>query len=140
MELYPTLKAAHVAAVVASGLLFFVRGLWLLRAPWRLHRGWDRILPHTVDTLLLIFGVLLAWHTAQWPFVQPWLTAKLAGLVAYVGVGLYAFRGARTPAARGTAWLAAQGVFAYIVLVALSRDPFPLPWLLARAAAALPIH
>ena len=139
-ELYPALKHAHVAAAATSWLLFLVRGLWLLRTPWRLHRGWDRVVPHTVDTLLLTFGLLLAWITAQWPFVQPWLTAKLGGLLLYIAVGLYAFRAARTRAARAAGWLAAQGVFAYIVLVALSRDPLPVPWLLERAAAGLPIH
>ena len=140
MEFYPALKHAHVTAAAVSWLLFFVRGLWLLRTPWRLHRGWDRILPHAVDTLLLVFGLLLAWRTAQWPFVQPWLTAKLGGLLVYIAVGLYAFRGARAPAARAASWLLAQGVFGYIVLVALSRDPFPVPWLLERADAGLPIH
>ena len=125
MTAYEFLKVAHVTAVAASYLLFVLRGIWLLLEPERLHRGWDRVLPHTVDTLLLVFGLLLAWHTAQWPFQAPWLTAKLAGLVAYVLVGLYAFRLASCRSARAAGWLAAQVIFGYIVLVAFTRDPTP---------------
>ncbi len=128
MSAYELLKGAHVTAVAASYGLFLLRGVWLLRGSPRLHRGLDRILPHTVDTLLLAFGLALAWRTGQWPFVQPWLTAKLAGLVAYVLVGLWAFRGARTRRGRALGWAVAQGIFAYIVLVALTRDPLPFNW------------
>jgi len=125
MTLYELLKTGHVAAVMASYALFVLRGVWLLLEPQRLHRGIDRVLPHAVDSLLLAFGLLLAWHTAQWPFQAPWLTAKLAGLVAYVLVGLYAFRLAPRRSARAAGWLAAQALFGYIVLVALTRDPTP---------------
>jgi len=122
---YLTLKYVHMACVVFSYMFFFVRGVWMMRAPALLARRWVKVLPHVVDTLLLASAIALAVMLRQYPFTSPWLTAKVVGLVVYIGLGMMALRRGRTRRARVTAWIAAQAVFFYIVAVALTKDPLP---------------
>ena len=84
-------------------------------------------MPHLVDTLLLASAVALAVMSHQYPLANGWLTAKVAGLLIYIGLGTVALKRGRTRRVRVTAWLAAQAVFFYIVAVAITRQPLPLP-------------
>ncbi len=61
----------------------------------------------------------------QNPGPRGWLTAKLAGLVLYILLGLVALRPRRVKRVRATAWVAAQIVFGYIIAVAFSHHPLP---------------
>ncbi len=123
-------KFIHVSTVILSYLLFWTRGLWMIRAPARLQRRWVRTVPHVIDTLLLASGITLAVLIHQYPLVDGWLTAKLAGLIAYIGLGLVALRLGRRRGTRIAAWISAQGVFFYIVAVAVTRNPLPFSALL----------
>jgi uncharacterized membrane protein SirB2 len=120
---YPTLKAAHVALVVASGALFAARGagVWA-RQRWPLGSFW-RWLSVAIDTLLLGAGVLLWWTLSLNPLVQTWLGAKLLLLVAYIVLGSLAIRRARTPAQRGLSYVAALATYLFMASVALRHDP-----------------
>ena len=120
------LKLIHLGAVLISFTLFFLRGVWLLWDEPQPHPRWTRIVPHVNDTLLLAAGVWMAVTIRQYPLADAWLTAKLAGLVVYIALGTLALRPGRSLRARRAAWLAAQCVFAYIVAVAITRDPLPL--------------
>ena len=122
---YLVLKYMHVGAVVASFGLFFLRGLWMMAAPAKLAVRWVRVLPHVIDTVLLVSAIALAAISAQYPFVQPWLTAKVLALMAYILLGTVAIRRGRTRRVRIVAWILALIVFAYIVAVARTRDRFP---------------
>ncbi|MDX1607047.1 MAG: SirB2 family protein [Candidatus Competibacterales bacterium] len=119
------LKQIHVAAVATSLGLFVLRGIWMLTDPARLTRRWVRIVPHGVDTLLLLSALLLAWRIGQYPFVHDWLTAKVVALVAYILLGTVALKRGPTRTVRTLAWVAALAVFGYIVAVARSHDPWP---------------
>ena len=119
------LKFAHVATVIASFSLFFLRGLWMMYAPKRLGWRWVRIVPHVIDTGLLGSAIALAVLTAQYPFSQPWLTAKVSGLMLYIVLGTVAIKRGRTRRQRIVAWIAALVVFGYIVAVAATRNPSP---------------
>ncbi len=123
-------KFIHVSTVILSYLLFWTRGLWMIRDPARLQRRWVRIVPHVIDTLLLASGITLAVLIHQYPLVDGWLTAKLTGLIAYIGLGLVALRLGRRRGTRVVAWISAQGVFFYIVAVAVTRNPLPFSALL----------
>jgi uncharacterized membrane protein SirB2 len=106
--------------------LFTLRGIWmLLGSPLREAR-WTRIAPHAIDTLFLATGIWLAIRIGQYPFVQPWLTAKVLALVGYIILGSIALKRGRTHAIRAAAFVAALAVFAYIVGVARARHP--LSW------------
>lgn len=118
-----SLKVIHVSAVVASFTLFFLRGIWLLRGSPVMWQRWVRIAPHSVDTVLLLSAIALAWQLGVTPFNSPWLAAKIGALLLYIGLGILAFRFARTTAQRLTAWLSALLVFGYIVAAAITHDP-----------------
>ncbi|HUN94136.1 MAG TPA: SirB2 family protein [Burkholderiaceae bacterium] len=123
MPWYPMLKAVHVTAVTLSGLGFFARGLGVLRgARWARSRL-ARTLPHGIDAVLLASAIALAGSVNLSASRAPWLAAKLVGLLAYIGLGLVTLRFARRPPARAAAWVAALVVFAYIVSVAITKDP-----------------
>lgn len=117
------IRTVHVVCVAASISLFVVRGAWVLlsgRGLWR----WLRVAPHIVDTLLLASGLTLAFLIQQYPFFNSdWLTAKVVGLIAYIALGVVLFRGPRSTIVRATAGLMALLVFAYIVSVAVSKQP-----------------
>jgi uncharacterized membrane protein SirB2 len=129
--LYDLIKQLHVAAVVISLAGFAARGGLMLAASPLLERRWLRVAPHVVDTILLASGIWLAWLSSQYPFVQPWLTAKLLGLVAYIACGMVALRRGKTPAVRGFFFALSLLAAAYIVSVAVTRDPagFLVVWL-----------
>ena len=122
---YVVLKYVHLAAVALSFSLFFLRGLWMMLDSSQLGRRWVRIVPHVNDTVLLASGIWLAVLLRLAPGGSPWLTAKLVALAVYIGLGMLALRLLRSKGRRIAAWLAALVVFAYIVAVAVSHNPWP---------------
>lgn len=119
------LKTLHVTCVFSSYSLFLLRGIWHLRGSLIMQQRWVRIVPHAVDTLLLASAIALAFTIKQYPFVDAWLTAKVTGLLLYIGMGFVALKYGKDRTLRVLAWLAAQAVFAYIVLVAIFHNPMP---------------
>lgn len=113
----------HVGSVIVSYTLFFLRGIWLMQNSENLHQRWVRILPHVVDTVLLTSAIILAMLIQQDPLNDSWLTAKVVGLLAYIGLGMIAMRFGKIRRTKIIAWIAAQCVFIYIVLVALTKNP-----------------
>lgn len=122
---FATLKAIHVTTVALSYSMFVVRGVWMLGDSPLLTRRWVRILPHVNDSLLLAAAIWMSVILGEYPGAHGWLTAKVAGLIAYILFGMLALRPGRSKRVRAAAWIVAQGVFAYIVAVALTRDPLP---------------
>ena len=119
------LKTIHVSCALISFALFFLRGIWSFNGSPIMRQGWVKIVPHVVDTLLLISALALAFTIQQYPFVDTWLTAKFFGLLLYIGLGSVALKYGKSKAIRISAWLAALAVFAYIVLVAKQHNPLP---------------
>ena len=133
---YLLLKHLHVTFVTISIVGFALRGIWMLTDSPLLNRLWVRVIPHVNDTLLLAAASGLSIVLQQYPFVHGWVTAKVIGLLAYIGFGMFALRRGRSKAVRTGFWLAALASFAYIVSVALTKDPRGfLAWLQARSAA-----
>ena len=120
---YDELKAAHVASAAASLALFVLRGAWMIGAPHRLKRRWVRVVPHVIDTVLLVSAIALAVMIGNYPGTHGWLTAKLAGLFAYIVLGSIALKLGRTRGVRIAAFAAALAMFAYIVSVAITKSP-----------------
>lgn len=120
---YLAIKHLHVTCVVLSGLGFCLRGVWMLTGSPLLQARLSRILPHVIDTTLLGSALTLAYLSGQYPFVQPWLTAKVFGLLAYVIFGSMALKRGRTPRQRLGFFVLALLTFGYIVGVALTRNP-----------------
>ena len=118
---YALLKMIHVSSVILSYSLFFLRGIWLMRDSASLRQRWVKVLPHVIDTVLLTSAVLLAITIQQNPLQNAWLTAKVGGLLLYIGLGMVAMRFGKTRQVKIAAWIAAQCVFVYIVLVAITK-------------------
>ena len=112
----------HITCAVLSGSFFLLRGLWMLTGSPLLLLRWVRVLPHVVDTLLLATALVLVFWSGQYPFVQPWLTAKVLALVAYIVLGTVALKRGKTKGVRTLALVAALATLAYIVAVALTRQ------------------
>jgi uncharacterized membrane protein SirB2 len=132
IEFYPQIKAVHVAAVIASGMLFLLRGFavqlgakWAMAAPLR-------YLSYSIDTVLLTAALMLVTILHQYPFVQGWLTAKVLLLIVYVLLGTFALKRGRTRAVRISCWIAALLVYLLIVSIARTHSPLGIAALLMR--------
>ncbi|MDP9109567.1 MAG: SirB2 family protein [Pseudomonadota bacterium] len=122
---YLAIKHLHVACALASGSFFLLRGVWMLQGSAWLTARWVSVAPHLIDTLLLVSALTLALRSGQYPFAQPWLTAKLLALCVYIALGTIALKRGRSKTVRTVALVAALVTFAYIVTVAVTRRPFP---------------
>lgn len=128
IEFYAEIRLVHIWSVIFSGTIFFLRGLALLAgegtAPARIAMSMPvKLASYTVDTVLLTAALMLMTIVQQYPFTDHWLTVKVVLLFVYVGLGVAAFRFARTRAERAGLWAAALIVFLFIVSVARAHDP-----------------
>lgn len=119
------LKLLHLSTVAISIGLFLLRAGLSLQRPYAALSRWLRIIPHLNDSLLLASAVGLALRLRQYPFVDDWLTAKLLALLAYILCGHIALKQAGGILARLSWTGLALALFAYIISVAVSRNPIP---------------
>jgi len=119
-------KDIHVASVVATFTLFFVRGVWMILDSKLSRHPWARRVPPVIDTILLASAIVLSLTIRQYPFVNGWLTAKVLALFVYIGLGMLALSYGKTRTVRIGAWIAAQLTFFYIVAVATTKTPLVL--------------
>lgn len=128
-EFYPQIKAVHIACVLASGLLFALRGLLVQLgrdgiAQWAPVR-W---LSYAIDTTLLTAALMLVSILPGAMFANGWLTAKLCLLVLYVLLGVLAMRPTRTRGQRAAFYVAALATF--LCMFGIAHFHHPLGWLL----------
>ena len=123
IEYYVPIRLVHISAALASGILFFLRGLgvhsgahWPMAAP-------VRYLSYAIDTTLLTAALMLMTIVQQYPFVHEWLTVKILLLVVYIALGTYALKRGRTRKLRVICWISALVVFGFIVTIARAHHP-----------------
>lgn len=126
---YGELRFLHLAAALASGAGFALRGAWMLLDSPRLDARWVRVVPHAIDTLLLGSALALVFASGQHPGALTWLNAKIVALFAYIGCGMFALRRGRK-AGRVLFFVLALACYAYILTTARTRDPLGLLMLL----------
>ena len=102
---------------------FVVRAIWSLSGSGLREQKLVKVLPHVVDTLLLVLGVVMAFQLAISPF-EGWLLAKLVGLLAYIGFGVATMR-ASEPGMKVAGLVGALVSVGYVFLVAFSRSAWP---------------
>ena len=125
---YMALKHAHMMFALISIVLFMLRAWIAVPSPARIKSKVLKVLPHIIDTLLLILGVWLAVMMKYNPMGNsPWLAAKIIGVVLYIIVGTIAIKRGKTARQRLIATLAAIVIFAYIYGAAMTKSP--LSWL-----------
>ncbi len=123
IEFYSQIKWVHIAAVIASGMLFVLRGIavqagarWAMAVPLR-------YLSYAIDSVLLTAAMMLVTILPGALFANGWLTVKLCLVIVYVVLGTYALRRGRTPRARLICFIAALAVYAFVISVARSHHP-----------------
>ena len=121
---YLVIKQLHITFALLSGSFFLLRGIWMLGESPLLQQRWVKVVPHVVDTLLLSSALVMVFWSGQYPFAQPWLTAKVLALIVYIGLGTVALKRGKTRLVRTVAMFAALATFGYIVAVALTRQAF----------------
>lgn len=121
---YFAIKHIHVTSAVLSILFFLMRAYWSVSGSALLQGRIVRILPHIIDTVLLVCGVILAAMIGP---SQPWILAKIVALILYIGVGTMAIKRGKTPRSRVIAALIATAIYLYIVGVAIHHNP--MSWL-----------
>lgn len=126
MSVYFALKYIHIATVIISIAGFLLRGVWMMQSSPMLQQRWVKIAPHINDTILLISAIALVVITAQYPGPLAWVNAKIIALVVYIALGFVALKPGRAKSVRITAWCLAVLTFAYIVMVALSKNALPI--------------
>jgi uncharacterized membrane protein SirB2 len=122
MLAYEALRHLHAGCAAASIAGFALRYALMLRGSPLLGARLARVAPHVVDTVLLASAIALAWMAGAVPGRDDWLTAKVVGLLVYIGLGTVALKRGRTLRARAVAGLAAIVVFGYIVSVAITKS------------------
>lgn len=120
---YQVLKYLHLCLVILSASGFVVRGISTLRGIPLLRQRWQRALPHFVDTLLLISGLMLVSASGGVFLTAPWLHAKLSGLLAYIVLGSIALRRGKTRRIRALTFVAAVMCLGWMASVALLKSP-----------------
>lgn len=116
-------KHLHLTFVVLSFALFLTRGYWMMVESSLLYAKPTKILPHVIDTGLLVSALVLAVQLSLNPAAQPWLMAKIVGLVVYIVLGTIAIKPGRPKSVRSAAFVLACITFMYIVACALTKSP-----------------
>ena len=97
IEYYLLIKHLHMSLVGLSISILVIRtGFNLGSINWRKRWPWLNVLPHIVDSLLLLSGITLATLIKQYPFVNGWISLKLLLLLVYIGLGSYVLKKAKT--------------------------------------------
>lgn len=123
IEFYPQIKSLHIAAALASGLLFAIRGAALLAGQRWPNAFGLRVTSWTIDTVLLTAALMLFSLLPGALFANGWLTAKIVLLVVYIGLGTIALKRARGTRTRAVAYVAALATFACIYSIARAHHP-----------------
>ena len=124
IEFYAQIKWMHIAAVMASGSLFLLRGLllqagkpaWAMAAP-------VRYLSYSIDCVLLTAALMLLTILPHALFANGWLWIKLILLAIYIVLGSFALKRARTPRVRLICYILALLTFAFMLSIARAHHP-----------------
>lgn len=121
--MYDIVKHIHLVAIALSVVLFLLRFVLNTMKSPMLQKKWLKILPHIVDTLLLLSAATLCVLLKQYPFVDAWVTEKLLALVMYIFMVTLALKLGRTAFMRGIGLVGALSWIAFAGMVAVSKQP-----------------
>ena len=128
MSLFLWVLYLHIASAIVSVSFFALRFWWKHHKSALFDARWVRILPHTVDSVLLLSGVALMVMTRYFPFTEEgtWLTEKLFGVIIYIVLGFVAL-GRRCPRSQQRGFIAfLLGLVVLCIIVKLAITKVPL--------------
>ncbi len=91
--MYIAAKHSHLMFVLLSVVLFYYRFFQQQLMGKELPKIL-KVLPHIIDTLLLVSALVLCYILSQYPFTVAWLTYKLFFVIGYIGLAIAAMKSA----------------------------------------------
>lgn len=123
IEYYGEIRFVHIAAVIASGTLFGLRGIAMLMGSGAGMVAPVRFVSYAIDTVLLSAALMLWAMLPSVTFANHWLTVKLLLVVLYVVLGSLALKRGRTQRIRALCFGAAALTFFFVLSIALVHHP-----------------
>lgn len=112
----------HITLAFTSLFSFIVRVILLAMKSALLKTKFFKIVPHIIDTILLLTGTTLVIQ-GQWLSGEySWIGVKLIALLVYIGLGVIVMRGKGFK--QGMAFIIALTCYGYIVAVAVTKQGF----------------
>ncbi len=128
MVAYNFLIHLHLTSVALTISLFVLRYWWRFTDNPRGAARWARVVPHVIDSVLLLSGVGLVMVTRYMPFTAngTWLTEKLFGVIIYIVLGFIAL-GRRRPRSQQTGFIAfLLGLVVLYIIIKLAATKIPI--------------
>ncbi|WPG19068.1 invasion regulator SirB2 [Kosakonia cowanii] len=128
MCLFNILITLHLTSVALTISLFTLRYWWRWSNNPRFQARWVRVLPHIVDSVLLLSGVGLIALTGYLPFTVKgaWLTEKLFGVIIYIVLGFIAL-GRHRPRGQQAGFVAFMlGLVVLYIIIKLAATKVPI--------------
>ena len=128
MCLFNILITLHLTSVALTISLFTLRYWWRWSNNPRFQARWVRVLPHIVDSILLLSGVGLIALTGYLPFTVKgaWLTEKLFGVIIYIVLGFIAL-GRHRPRGQQAGFIAFMlGLVVLYIIIKLAATKVPI--------------
>ncbi len=124
--MYLTIKTIHLSLISISVIIFIIRGIMMIKKNNYYRDKIFRYIPPTVDSLLLLSGIILMFITEQYPFSQSWITVKLTALLLYILFGTIALNRVNHYKLQILGFIMASVTIYYMYSVAISRHPLGL--------------
>lgn len=116
------MKELHILFIISSLASFIGRVILSEFKPELLQAKIYKILPHILDTLLLVSGIALVFQESWLSGEYGWIISKLVILLTYIIFGVLCMR-AHGPK-RWLFFVAALASFAYIFIIAITKHGF----------------
>ena len=120
------IKDIHVTFVLLTFISFSIRVYWMYNGSPLSQARVVKILPHVIDTILLLSGLAMAVMYYGAFYRQRWLDYKLLGVVIYIILGIVALRSGKTRSIRIAAAVGAWLVFFGIIYIAWKNAVIPI--------------
>lgn len=116
------IKLIHIVIIFTAFIGFIARFTFSFLKPDILQNKAMKIIPHVIDTILLLSGLTLVIQGNWIDGEYGWIVSKLVLLLGYIVFGVMAMRckGAK----RWVAFVAAIACFVYIFVIAVSKHGF----------------
>jgi uncharacterized membrane protein SirB2 len=128
LEFYPWIKLVHYSAALCSGAFFTLRALALLSGMHWPRAAPIRYLSYSIDSVLLTAALMLLTILPSALFANGWLWVKIAFVLAYILLGIAAFRPQRANNTRAILLGAALLCFIQVYTIARLHQPWGVLW------------
>lgn len=119
---YQLLKWVHMGAALITITGFLLRGFWSVIDSPKIHYRTTKILPHLVDTILFVSGIVLLIQMRYYPMQHHWMAMKLFVVLLYILNGFYVLKWAKSKRQKIIGLCIAIALFGYIVGLAYFKS------------------